>query len=143
MSALNIDFTGVEAWVIYTVLFLTALGYILNKLRKFVRWCWRSGRAMRVRTRQFNREWDALVALVQYQLRHNGGDSLLDMVGRIDSNHEEAKKYWAELKANDDEIEQRLDYGNRILTVAFHAAPKEQQDAVTEWAKNNPPPGAK
>jgi hypothetical protein len=136
-------FTSFEAWAIYTVLFLGALGYILNKTRLFVLWCWHTGKRIKARADKFDREWDALNELIQYQLGYNGGHSLLDMIRRIDSNHVDAETHWTNIEKRLSAIEDLNQWSAQVMDVAFKYAPIEQQTAVTEWAKLNPPPRPK
>lgn len=66
---------------------------------------------------------EAIHELVEFQLRANGGSSLVDKVNRIDGNHQEAERHWRELERTTDAINNRLDKIDRAT-----ANPKEVPD---------------
>lgn len=61
---------------------------------------------------------EAMNDLVQHQLTHNEGTSLLDKVDRIDINHREAEKHWLALEAALRGVEDRLEKVEHITATA-------------------------
>jgi len=91
------------------ITFLTAGGLVLASM----------GMAYRKFVRPFMRRMDALSALVEYQMRPNGGKSLLDKVNMIDQNHQEVLRLIAE---NNVEIARKLAESNATVAETLLAS---------------------